>query len=483
MEIKTLRKDILKGSFWTIIGQLSSLLITLTSNIWLARILTPKEFGQFGVLMFFISISNVLTEGGLSGALIRKPNVTKDDYSTIFIFNLSLSCCLFILLYLLSNSITSFYDDETLREPFIVLCSILIINAFQIVHNTRLIAEMKYKRKSLYDFFSTLISSTIGIILAYRGLGLWSLIIMQLSRSVIKTLLLWMMENFNFKLRFSKSSFKELSGFGINTTFTSIINIGFENIYQLIIGKTFSISQVGYFYQSKKMTDVSNGVFASISQGPVFAGLAKIQESKMHFLSSYKKIISVLVSILGLITVILFYYSDIIVKLVLGMKWIESGIFLKYLSISSLFIILEYFNRIIFKVYNKTSKLLQLEIVKKSIQLITIFIGIYYKDIDLLLIGFIISNFIGYLLNLYFSEKILGSGRMEHFILIIKLLFTILLVLGFLYAFKSFLIYPSSFFSLILIIILYTFFLQIFKIFDFKILKSFKYSKSKRLIK
>jgi O-antigen/teichoic acid export membrane protein len=76
----SLKKSLISGSVWTVGGQLCYLLIMLITNIWLARLLSPKEFGQVGIIMFFIIIANVLTESGLSGALVRKKEVSKDDY-------------------------------------------------------------------------------------------------------------------------------------------------------------------------------------------------------------------------------------------------------------------------------------------------------------------------------------------------------------------------------------------------------------------
>lgn len=407
MVTKSLRQKVITGSVWTILGQFSSLFLSLISNVWLARLLSPTEFGQLGILMFFISTANILTEGGLGGAIIRKPNATKEDYSTIFIFNVIVSCICFVLLVLFSRQIVLFYDDITLQKPLITLGLVLIINSLQLVQTTHLMADLRYKTKSIYDFISTLLSSILGLILAYKGFGLWSLIVMQLSNSIFKTILLWSFEKFYFKLVFNKNSFRELFGFGINTTLTTILNITFNDIYQVVIGKIFTIGQVGFYYQAKKINDVFSSVFISLSQGPVFSALSKIQNDKKVFLNSFKTIITILISFLGFLTILLFYYSDSIISFVLGKQWIESAVYLRFLSIAAFFYIQENFNRVIFKVYNKTKTLLYIEIFKKTIQMLTVLVGIYFSDINILLFGFIFSNLLGYIINYFFSKKII----------------------------------------------------------------------------
>lgn len=470
----SIKKKIISGSFWAVIGQVITLFFTLIANIWLARLLTPHEFGQLGIIMVFISISNVLTEGGMSGALIRKPDATKEDYSTIFLFNLLISVFCFILIIIFSTPISNYYSDLSLRIPLIVTGVVLLINALQISQNAKLISDMRYKRKSLYETISVILSSIIAIFFAYKGYGLWSLIIMQLSKSSFTTIQLWLFNGYYFNLKFSSKSFKELYSFGINTTLASVLTIFFDNIYQLILGKIFSFNQVGFYYQAKKLNDVPTGVFASLTQGPIFSGLAKIQENKEDFLKVYNNIISVLLSILGFVTLLLFYYSDIIVNILLGEKWANSGIYLKYLSIASFFYIQELFNRIIFKVYNETKRVLYLDVIKKIIQTISIIIGIYLKNINILLIGFIASNAIGYSINYIVSRKILNSFNNKEFLLTFKVFFIGLLIVSLMFfSEKVFLVSGNkTLFFIFLIIPLYLLALKILNIFDIGLLKN-----------
>src|SRR5690554_3451566 len=104
--MSSLKEKLIKGGLWTMGGQFGTLSLTIIANIWLARILSPTEFGQLGIIMFFIAIANTLTESGLSGALIRKRDASKEDYSTIFIFNLVISIVCFIALIILAPSIS-----------------------------------------------------------------------------------------------------------------------------------------------------------------------------------------------------------------------------------------------------------------------------------------------------------------------------------------------------------------------------------------
>jgi teichuronic acid exporter len=401
--------NIITGAIWSVFGRLGTLIIVLLTNIWLARLLSPKEFGQVGVIMFFVLLANVLTESGLGSALIRKKEATSKDYSTVFITNLIFSIICFISIVFFAENIANYYGDPLLENLLICAALVLIINAFQIPQNAKLMSDMKFKEYSIYVFISVFVASIIGIYCAYRGFGVWALIVIQLLTASINTLLLWVFEGPFLRIHFSKSSFKELYAFGVNTTLASLLNKGFDNIYQLVLAKYFSIAQTGYYYQAKKLQDVPGGIITMISQGVVFSSLAKLQDDKKYFSYIYKKITLYFTVTLGFVSAHIYLYSESIILFLYSDKWIGAIFYLQLLTIASFFSLHENINKVIFKVFNQTRKILYLEFVKKIIQAFSIFIGIYYLDLYTLLIGFIITNIISYFVNYYYSSKIIGG--------------------------------------------------------------------------
>ena len=326
--MSSFKKSIISGTIWSIAGQVATLLIILISNVILARMLSPKEFGQIGIIMFFIMLANVFTEGGLSGALIRKKNATKIDYSTVFIFNLIVSIFCFLLLLLFSDFIANYYNDHLLKKLIIVSGFVLIINAFQITQNAKLMSDMKFKQKTLYRFFAVLIATIIGLIFAYLGYGVWALVVIQLLISFNMTLILWFFEGLHLSVKFNRKSFNELYGFGINTTIASLLNTTFDNIYQLILAKHFSLNQTGFYYQAKKLQEVPTGVINMVAQSVVFSSLSKLQDDKTLFINAYNKIFLYFLIVLGLITILTYVYAEQIILLLYGKKRIDSVIYM-----------------------------------------------------------------------------------------------------------------------------------------------------------
>jgi teichuronic acid exporter len=411
----TLKKDLVSGTIWSLIGQFGYLAIALVANIILARLLSPKEFGQMGIALFFIVVARVLTESGLGGALVRNNKATNTDFSTIFLFNLVVSIVLCLLLMLSAGSIAAFYEDESLKNILIVSAFILIINAFQFVQSARLVKNMQFKRKAIYEFTAILVAAVIGISLALNGYGVWAIVFMQLSTALFMAILFWIFEGGIGPWVFNKTSFKAHYKFGVNTTLASILNSVFDNIYQLILGKYFAISQTGLYYQAKKLQEIPVGVVNNLAQSVVFSSLSKIQDDPKQLHNTYQKIISLFTVGVGLICLILFLFANDFILFLYGKQWLDATFFLKILALSSFFYMQEMFNRILFKVYNRTSIILKLEFVKKGIQIVSVAIGLWFMSIELLMYGLLISSIISYFINYTISRKVfyhLGNTEM-----------------------------------------------------------------------
>lgn len=407
-------KKFKKGLFWSVGGEFSYLIISFVVNVVLARLLSPAEFGVMAIAYFFISISTVLTESGLSGALIRKSNATEVDNSTIFIFNLAVSLFLYIVLFFTSDLIEQFYEISNLSLYLKVLGLILIINAFRIIQQVKLVKELDYKTITTFKLISVILSSIIAITMALIGYGIWALIAMQGINAFLTALLYWITQGSLKTYSFSKKSFKELYSFGLFTTLSSILDTAFDNVYQLILGKYFSLNQTGFYYQAKKLTEVSVSVIKSTTAGVVFATLSKIQDDKDKFDKMYSNIIRVFTVVIGLICLLIFIYAREILYIIYGEKWLSADFYMKILAVAYFFYMQEMFNRNIFKVFNKTHKIFILELIKKAIIFVSLVIGIYQKSIEVLMYGYMITYIISYYINYYVSRTVYKSTSTFH---------------------------------------------------------------------
>ncbi|MDM1506888.1 lipopolysaccharide biosynthesis protein [Myroides odoratimimus] len=477
--MKDINSKFKNGLIWSVFGQFGYLFITLLTNVLLARLLSPKEFGVVAIATFFIAMSKVLTESGLSGALIRKTNATEIDNSTIFIFNLSVSVGLYLILFFFSPIIEVYYEIDNLSIYLRVLGTILIINSFQIIQNVRLIKQLRYKAISLYTLISVIISSIIAIIIAFLGYGVWSLILLQVLNVLFLTIIYWIKEQGLTVYKFSIESFKELYGFGLYTTLSSLLNTGFDNIYQLILGKYFNLGQTGFYFQAKKLSEIPVGVIKSTTLGVVFSALSNIQDDKEKFDQMYNNVVRIFTVVVGLICMGLFLYSRELLYILYGEKWLDAEFYMKIIALASFFYMQEMFNRVLFKVFNQTKKIFTLEIIKKCINIVSLILGVYYKSLEVLMYGYLITCVVSYFINYYTSRKVYQSYAVyKELIYTLKVVLTISIIMGIYYTMSSLvsLTFLESLYSIPFVIGFYTVVLQQLNVISIK--KDLKFIKN-----
>lgn len=417
-----LKRSLLINTFWSFFGKVGYLLIGLITNIILVRILGPKEFGQIGIVMFFVTIFSVLIESGMAGALVRKEKIKDIDYSTVFVFNMVVSLILMLLFVSLAVPISEFYEDPDLKNVLIVVSSVLVINALRMTQTAKLIKELQFKKKITFEIIAICISSFFSILMAINDVGIWSLVALQLITSIVLTSLQCFFVPRTYNYLFDFNVLKGLYKFGVNTTIASVINSTFDNIYQIIIARYFSIENSGFYYQAKRLQDMPTALIQGTISGVVFSALSRVQSNVEEFDKLYFQIVKMFTITVAMVFLLIYYYADVVVFILYGDDWLDSVFYLKLLVIAAFFLSLESLNRIIFKVYNKTFNILKLEVLKKTIQTFSIVYGLLELDIEKLMYGFVITSMISFIINYYYAKNVQGGWNKTEFFLIVKIM-------------------------------------------------------------
>ncbi len=142
---ESLKHTAVKGVSWSFADNIANSGITFLVGLVLARLLTPEEYGIMAMIAIFIAISNSIIDSGFSNALIRKTNVKRIDYNTVFYFNLVVGTAIYILLYLVAPLISDFFKEPLLVPVTRVIGLTLIINALAIIQRTIMVKEIDFK--------------------------------------------------------------------------------------------------------------------------------------------------------------------------------------------------------------------------------------------------------------------------------------------------------------------------------------------------
>lgn len=236
-----------KGIIWSAIERFSSQGLQFILSIIIARLVSPADYGLIAMLTIFLAIAQSLVDCGFSNALIQKQDRNDTDFSTVFYFNSLISILIYILFWISSPFIASFYDEPKLNNIARAAGINFIISALGIVQRTQMTISLNFKKQAKITLASVFSGGIIGVFLAWKNYGVWALVIQTLTTNFISTTLFWITSKWKPLFVFSISSFNKLFSFGSKMVLTGLLATIYNNIYSLVIGKYFSSQDLGFY--------------------------------------------------------------------------------------------------------------------------------------------------------------------------------------------------------------------------------------------
>jgi teichuronic acid exporter len=408
----SLKQLTVTGLLWSSIDNLASQGINLIVGIILARILDPKEFGLIGMLTIFIAVSQCFIDSGFTNALIRKKDCTQTDYSTVFFFNLATGIVFLMVLFVFAPVISKFFKEPELKAIIQVLALGLVIDSLTIIQRTIITKRIDFKLMTRISIIASIGSGIFAILLAYKGFGVWSLVAMALSRQILYSFFLWLWNQWRPTLIFSMSSFRELFYFGSKLLGSSLIDTIYRNVYFLIIGKYFSALELGYYTRAYQFQSLPSQNVNNIVSRVTYPILAQIQDSPEELKTAYKKMIKSTMLLTFVLMLGLAAVAEPMVISLVGEKWRPSIIYLQMLCFSGMLYPLHALNLNILNIKGRSDLFLKLEVIKKTMAIPTIVIGIFF-GIKIMIAGMILNSFIAYYLNSYWSGRLINYSIKE----------------------------------------------------------------------
>lgn len=329
-----------KGTVWSAIDRFGTMGLQFVVNLVLARLLTPANFGAIGMLMIFITVSQVFADGGFGSALIQKKNPTQTDYSTIFFWNTGIGCVLYLILFLCAPAISAFYHMPVLESVLRVIGLTIITSCISSIQTNRLQKALQFKAIAITDTGAFVIGGVVGISMAFAGYGVWSLAAMMLVQGVAKILILYAVSRWVPALTFSVSSFRQLFTFGGYLFLSNLLESICRNLQGIVIGRKFSAAQMGYYSQASKLDNITSysipQVIAAVMY-PIFSMVQDDRERLRNIVEMDIRIISLTIyPLLSLLIIV----SEPLIELLYGAQWIPSAPYFSILCFGGFFMCL-----------------------------------------------------------------------------------------------------------------------------------------------
>lgn len=411
---ENIKQKTISAMIWSTLGKLGTLGISFVSNIVLARLLMPEDFGCIGMLQIFIAISDILITGGFGAALVQKKNPTHIDYTSVFYWNLISSLLMWILIYLCSPYIAAFYTMPLLCDILRIQSLSLIINSFTIVQSNQLVKELRFKELSLRNVFASLVGTIVAIIMASLGYGVWSLVYSTLISSIASVFLLWNMSKWRPTLEFSLKSLKELFAFGGLMALSSFVDTIYTNIQGLIIGKWYSAVDMGYYSQAKRLEHLPTSSLSQIVSQVSFPVFSSFQDNKLALLNGVRKCVKSVTFINFPLSILMIVIARPLILLLYGERWEPSIFYFQILCVGAMMYTINTMNNSVMKALGKSRIFFYVRLIERIIGISLIIIGANY-GIEGLLYAVAINSYVNYFIISHVNKNLLNYGMVHQF--------------------------------------------------------------------
>lgn len=394
---------------WSAIQRFGTRILLFVANMVLARLLTPTDFGCVGMIMVFISFSDIFVIGGFASALIQKKNPTQTDYSSVFFVNLFISIFCYTTLFATAPAIARFYHTDILTDILRVQGLTLIFNAFNVVQINILQKNLNFKRLAIAENAACFLGCGTGIAAALMGFGVWSLVIKNLIMYFLYSLILWLWDTWRPNLVFSIKSVVELFKFGGFMLLSSLTNVIYINYQSLIIGRVFSDRDLGYFTQARKLEEIPVVAFSNVVSSVSFPLYAKLQDDKTALLNLLRRNVKAITYLNFPLMVVLALMAEPLIMLLFGDQWLPSVPYFRILCVAGLLTSINVSNRDTFAALGKSRTFFYSQLVYKLVGIGLISAGIPW-GIKGMVWGWVGASYFLFVLNATIARKLIGYG-------------------------------------------------------------------------
>lgn len=400
------------GVFWTAMERFFSQFVQFGVGIFLARLLDPSDFGVIGVLTIFLSISQTLVDSGMAASLIQMNRPKSIDFSTTFVFNLGISSIVYATLFFTAPTISNYFEIPKLVIITRVVSLVIIINALSLIQKTKLRRSIDFKKLGKINMTANFFAGIGAIVCALWGLGIWALVALQLLKAFFETVLLWFFSKWNISFRFQKESFFRLFFFGYKLLLAGLFSNIMNNLYNVIIGKKFSVSDLGFYDRSNQLTGIASGTISGIIMQVAFPLLASVNEDKEKMQLIFARVLGLTSFLVFPIMLLLGILAEPIVLILLGEKWMFMIPLMKWMVISQLFIPLIAVYMGLLKAVGRSDLFLKADLSSFPLTIIGILIAIPF-GVKALIMSQIITRFVALLVNQYFFRKLFSKSILQ----------------------------------------------------------------------
>lgn len=404
------KRKIIGGVLWNAVQMLVNQAFSIIIRLVLAKLLFPEEFGIVGMALVFTNLVQMLNDIGISAALIQKKEAELRDthYHTAFWTGIVWCLCLFLLMWVVVAPFAAkLYQEPLLLVIIPVMSTGILVSPVNLIQQAQLSRKMDFRKTAAIQSLATILAGAVSLVLAYGGAGIWSLVFNTVAPYFIAFPMFLAATRWKPRMVWKKKEFKEVFGFGLFTTGTSLAGYAMNNADYFFIGKFSDARLLGIYTLAFMLTDTFRSKLMTVMNNVMYPVYSNLQENPSAIKKYYLKVVEY--NSLAVYPVMLCFiiYGEPLIAGFFGQKWMEAVLPLKILSGAVMVHMLVNSNTVLIRGMGKPGLEMKLQLVKTCLFIPCIICGIYYNGIIGAAWAVLINKFIAVLIAQYTFNRLL----------------------------------------------------------------------------
>ncbi len=402
--------SLISNAKWNSISQLFKIGIQLVNVVYLAKIIPPTEYGIMAMALVILNLGILLRDLGTSAAIIQKKTLNHNLINTVFWLNTLMGCALAIITCLASPLIAKVYNQPELIPVLIMLSITFPLSSCAAAHLALMERESHFKKVSMIEVSSALVSVIFAVVLANMGYGVYSLVVQAIILSLMSAIQFWRASTWrpSFKNMIDIDEIKGIIGFSANLSLFNFINYFSRNADNFMIGKYMSATILGCYSLAYRIMLFPLQSLTFIVTRSLYPVLSQHQDDTKKISQTYLNCVFIIVLITAPLMSGLAILSTPFIILVFGHQWILTASILKWLAPTAIIQSVLSTSGSVFMARGRTDILMRLGILGAFLQVGSFIIGVNF-DITTFAMLYFLANIVNFFPAMYFLFKIINE--------------------------------------------------------------------------
>lgn len=398
-------KAMASGFMWRLMERFLNLFISFAVSVVLARLLGPQAYGTVALVLVFIEILNIFTDSGFSTALIQKKDADDLDFSSVFVFNIFICVVLYSTIWFSAPFIERYFAVEGIGKYIRVLGLIIPVDGIKTIQMAYVSRNLDFRQFFKATLSGTIISGIAGIYMAFKGFGVWALIAQNLINEVVDTSMLWISVKWKPSLKFSLARLKGLFSYGWKILFSTLINVSYGNIRQLIIGKVYTTEDLSYYAKGDSIPNRFVNATNIAASSVLLPSMSQEQDNPEAVREIASRFVSTGSYVLMPLMIGLAVCARPVITLLLSDEWIMCVPYMQMFCLMYAFSFVHSANQTAIKSMGRSDITLRLEIFNKTTGILLLVIAVP-RGVIAIATALVVSDFIA------LTAEIIPNGRL-----------------------------------------------------------------------